>query len=351
MKSKVQWQVVRYAPKYRQAVLDLMELVQGHPTSPEAFSWWFEQNPTGDVNVCLGLHEGRAIGVSCHNTFRMLYKGQEHIISFPLNALTHPDYRGQGVYSRLERANEEHARQLGVPFMLSFPNAVSTPIFLGRLGWIKIATRRFCFRPLRCDRLAARVPVLKWISPLLKVCNPFFAAHRRIDQLGFSATSEEEFGDWADQIYDANRPTLPTCIARGRTYLTWRFMRDPSNKYRLFAIRDGGEVVGYVVLGKIQKRGVSIGYIANALMLPQYERLSVKVQNSFTGEFRALGVDLILGWPTAGPRGSRGWYNSGFLPLFKRPFFIYKEAAADISKQRFENCGNWFFQLGDLDFF
>ncbi len=348
--KQIQWNIVKYEPKYRNEVLQLMDFVQNHRTIPEEFIWWFENNPTKDLNIYLAVYNDKIIGMSCHNTFKMLIDGKEQIVTFPLNVITHPDYRGQGIFSKLELANEEHAKKMGFLFMLSFPNAVSTPIFLNRLGWKKIEPSLLYFRPLKCDALTKKSKYLTWALPAIKL-NLLFFRDTCLDNYGLSTEEATEFGIWTDEIYEANKDLLSNCIVRSKEYLNWRFIQDPNKKYTLFKVKDGNVIVGYIVLGIISKKNLTIGYAANSLLIPDYHHLYFQIQNSFNSYHKSSGADLILYWGSPFYQKASKPYLSGYLPYPRKLYFIYKINSTTQLKHNFKNYRNWFFQLGDLDFF
>ncbi len=349
--SRIQWDIVGYDTSYRAEVLELMELVQGHATTPQEFIWWFENNPTGDLNIYLGLHAGRVIAICCHSTFAMLYRGEERNVSIPLNVLTHPDYRGQGLFSNLEIASERDALEAGSAFMLGFPNKASMPILVKRLGWGRIETERLYFRPLRCERLARRVPVLELIAPAFIPFSALFRGGSDLSKLGLVADRVETFGEWADEIWEANKTTLPICMVRRKEYLNWRFCEDPKKKYSAWLIRKGDTAVGYCVLGSITKQQIHIGYVANSLMLPEYRELGFAIERTFIEHFREIEMDLVLRWHSSWEGPGRPYWKSKYLLLPKRLSFIYKSGSVQVEAREFEDSGNWFLQLGDLDFF
>ena len=349
--SRVQWDMVAYDTSYRTEVLDLMELVHGYATTPQQFIWWFEENPTGHRNIYLALHKRKVIAISCHSTFAMLYGGKERIISIPLNVLTHPDYRGQGIFSRLETANERDAVEAGFAFMLGFPNEASTPILVKRLGWHLIETGRLYIRPLRLERLARRAPVLKWIAPAFIPFNALFGGGGNLSKSGLEADRVETFDVWADEIWEANRMTLPICMVRRKEYLNWRFCEDPDKKYSVWLIRKGDTAVGYCVLGSTTKSKIRIGYVASSLMLPEYRKVSFEIERTFVECFREMDVDLVLHWDTSWARPRWPYWTYRYFLLPKQLKFIYKSGAVEVDAEEFEDRENWFLQLGDLDFF
>ena len=268
--SEKDWELVPYSPVFRQRVLGLMAEVQGHETSEAEFVWWFEQNPTKDLNIFLAVSGDRVIGVSCHNTFLMSIAGKREIISFPLNVLTHEDFRGRGIFSALEKANERHAEQFS--FMLSYPNAASTPIFV-KMGWERLLAPRLLVRPRRLDRLMRAVDRVAPISLLGRLANPFLQADvGRRSSLKLEPI--ERFETWADDLFAANEPRLGACIVRDSRYLNWRFVDDPNKKFTAFRALRGKTTVGYVVVGLTQKKGCRVAFLASGLLAPDIPNMA-----------------------------------------------------------------------------
>jgi hypothetical protein len=83
--------------------------------------------------------------------------GEEVEVGMPLRVATDPEFRGRGIFARLEGTNEERVRELGVRLLLTVPNAASTPIFLERLGWSALPSIRVWARlKLLRSRVRAR---------------------------------------------------------------------------------------------------------------------------------------------------------------------------------------------------
>ena len=115
----------------------------------EEFGWWFDRNPAGEGIVSLAVDGGEVVGVAAMSFFRTRLNGVETRLAIPVNVATDARYRGQGVFSTLEHANEEAAAASGSPLTVTFPNAKSYPIFVRRLGWIDLPRLRLWARPLR----------------------------------------------------------------------------------------------------------------------------------------------------------------------------------------------------------
>jgi GNAT superfamily N-acetyltransferase len=321
--SERDWEVEPYAPPRRAEVVSLMGAVQGHPTSEEEFAWEFERNPVGDLNVLLAIHAGEVVGISCHNTFRMRLGADEAVVSFPLNVLTREDFRGRGIFTTLERANEEHAARIGAPLMLSFPNAASTPIFLDRLGWTRLEAPRLLLRPLL----------------------PAVAGRARLAQ-GLRLELTDRFGDWANASWVARDEHPAREFVRDADYLNWRFVDRPGGRYRLQVLRREDEAVGFAVDGETVKRGRRLHFVAAMALAPGYESAAPALRSAVARGARARAT-LDLEQPS---QSVAALLRHGYVRVPKRLNMIAKALDSTYGGDWLTR-GPWAFRLGDLDFF
>lgn len=314
------WTAVLYDDSYRSRVVDLMSLVQAQPASREDFIWEFERNPVGELNIFLAVRDDEVIGMSCHNAFRLRVGEESFKCSFPLNVLTHPSHRGRGIFSTLESLNEERARDLGYPFMLSFPNALSTKIFLQRLGWSRL-----------------RPPLLLGRPPL----------RRDVERKGLRLSPANAFDASVDGWRQPG-PPQQVGFDRDHIYLNWRFVERPGRNYQVSIVEVDGVTIGYVVTGLVRKRGTAVRFIAALNLLPDRGHLYATARAAALADpqLAAAAVELDL----AG-FGRALWREaaSGFVPLPKKLNAIYKPLGSD--GNLIVRDPKWAIHLGDLDFF
>src|SRR3989304_2760847 len=151
------YETVCYILGQRAALVSLLARVGTTQLSDAEFTWWFERNPAGEGIVSLAVDAGEVVGVAAMSFFRTALNGSATRLAIPVNVATDPRYRGQGVFSTLERENEEAAAESGSPLTVTFPNGASYPIFMKRLGWIALPRLRLWARPLRASAVARYV--------------------------------------------------------------------------------------------------------------------------------------------------------------------------------------------------
>ncbi|HLE99117.1 MAG TPA: GNAT family N-acetyltransferase, partial [Gaiellaceae bacterium] len=257
------FEVVRYSADRRAALVSLLARVGTTQLSDEEFAWWFDRNPAGDGIVSLAVDAGDVVGVAAMSFFRTALNGVETRLAIPVNVATDPRYRGQGVFSTLERENESAAAASGSPLTVTFPNGASYPIFMSRLGWIDLPRLRLWARPLRAGAVVR------------------YALGRTGQRGGLGAPSPEprtirgldirlvdRFGPDMDELGRRAAAGYGSHFVRDAEYFNWRYLDSPRD-YRCFGAYRASELVGVAVVGHTFKHGISAGFLADLVVAPK----------------------------------------------------------------------------------
>lgn len=107
----------------------------GSPLSPDLWKWAYLDNPNGQPVVSLCYDEGRLVGH--YAAIAMPLTGQGVTLNSYLSVTTMvaASHRAQGVFVTLGEATYQAAADLGVDFVMGFPNAAATPGRRKRLHW------------------------------------------------------------------------------------------------------------------------------------------------------------------------------------------------------------------------
>ena len=155
--------VAEYGPSRRSDVADLTARVWGTRTDESELEWFYEGNPVRPASVLLAEEGDRILG-SVAISYQPL---AGVVVGFAVHLATDPEHRGRGIFSELQQANEERAREGGVSLLLTVPTAESARILTGRLDWTPLPSLRVWARPWPRRVRAARVerygdPYLDW---------------------------------------------------------------------------------------------------------------------------------------------------------------------------------------------
>jgi GNAT superfamily N-acetyltransferase len=145
--------VAEYGPSRRADVADLMARVWGERPAETELEWFYERNPVRPASVLLAEEDGRVVGSAAisYQPFR------GDLVGWAVHLATDPAYRGRGIFSELQSANEERARAAGVSLLLTVPTSDSARVLTGKLGWTQLPESvRLWARPWLPARLGIR---------------------------------------------------------------------------------------------------------------------------------------------------------------------------------------------------
>ncbi|HDL48707.1 MAG TPA: GNAT family N-acetyltransferase [Actinobacteria bacterium] len=116
-------------------IRNLFREVFGYQRADEHDRWLSFENPDGQSIATVA--EDRAQIVGCYTLLpTMLRLGKQNVLGAQsLDTMTHPDYRGQGMFTKLAIQTFELAGERGVKALYGYPNEASYPGFVRRLNW------------------------------------------------------------------------------------------------------------------------------------------------------------------------------------------------------------------------
>jgi GNAT superfamily N-acetyltransferase len=266
----------------------LLESAYGTAPAESEVEWWFG----GPVASQLRVEDGR--GADGVKLFRVGVHGEERLASFIVHAVTAPAARGEGVFSRLQRENEEWASAQGATIALGFTTATATKVLVGRLGWMLLGRPRV------------------WARPRLR--------------RGSTLEGEEIRG--FEPRHEQLDPNGPLHLLKDAAWLDWRY-RDSPRPYRLVEGKGGYAVVG------IGRHG---GVVAGALCELEGGRRVLR------RAVHAVRAPLVLALPSRGRRAL--FASAGFVPTPWRLNLVGRTLAPGEPLPR-----EWRLSLGDTDFF
>lgn len=294
--------------------LALMREVYGEAMSAAEFEWFFDRNPAG-ARILSVAEDGEGLaGALAMMPAQALVDGNEARVAFAVHAVTRAGVRERGIFSGLVLRNEQLAAAEGTALALGFPNPISGPILVEKLGWRDLDRMRLWARPLHPLRALQRLgggglPAAR--GPML-----------------------ERFTDAQERAWRAVQPRWGNCLVRNPAYLNWRYLESP-REYRAFVSEHGYAVVGHAV-----HKGVSAAVVCDLVGPPDEQRALLR---RCLREARG-GADAAIALPAPGQRAA--YLSLGFVPTPESMRVIGKPLRSDA-----ELPAEWYFSLGDTDFF
>jgi hypothetical protein len=237
------------------SVARLSRLVYGLDRSVESIRWLYERNPAGACAFWLANDRvtGEVIALRPLFPWRVRVEGHDMLVAQAGDAMTHPAYRGRGVFTRLVHRAWTELRDQQTPFSFSFPNpgalSVCRKVVVGdgtRVGThVPIQFRRMVY-PLSLQLLPASTTVP---ATVVRAVDRVYRRWRRPawapGHLSFFdiARFDAEF----DDLWRRAGNRFGVLTVRDSGYLNWRFIDAPSGRYRAVGVRAHGTLAGYIV--------------------------------------------------------------------------------------------------------
>jgi hypothetical protein len=312
----------------RSAILALCRSSLGwSPEDPDEtfFSWKHDDNPFGESPSWIAeTSDGVLIGLRVF--LRWGFRDERGKLVSAVRAVdtaTHPDWRGQGIFSRLTLGALPDLAADGVDVVFNTPNDKSMPGYL-KMGWSEVG----------------KVPIvarLGSIASLGRLRTARTAAELWSEPVAVGEWAAEAFGDQSAVEALLAGARRPGGFATDRTaaFLSWRYRFEPLH-YR--ALHLGASLSDGVIVFRVRRRGGALEATVCDVIAPRGARL----RSAFRHIARQVGADYLLA--SASSAGAA----TGFLPAVGLgPVLTWKP----INRTGIPAMSNLGLVLGDIELF
>jgi hypothetical protein len=347
------WTVREATPSDRADQARLFNTCFGKDKGADTFAWKYDRNPDGPAVSRVACDEqGRIVGGYSYMPRRFLCDGRPVVLMQASDAMTMPEWRGQGIFSGLDDIVCAACGEDGIRLAWAYSGRLSLNGFL-RNGWKLIGHAplwryRFRSRPglLRLGRLG---PLASSVAPLLDVYLGWRSRRR------FGAAREqvelrrlERFEPDVDELFSACAPRVGLVGVRSAEWLNWRYVDNPTSRQQAFGLYRGGQLVGYVVAEFHDGHAFLVDHLAR----DEADRLALL--GGFTAAAHAQGMAEATALqfshdPTVRPLLSLGYRRAhGDLPFRARFPFIVRTCRSDAAGEDLD-MARWRLSDGDRD--
>lgn len=309
----------------RPAILELLRVSLGREVDDRyeaLFAWKHIENAFGPSPAWVACDGDRVAGF--RTLMRWEFVDGDRVLRAvrAVDTATHPDYQGQGIFTRLTLYALDELAADGVDFVFNTPNDQSRPGYL-KMGWQEIGKLPTFVRPTRWTRVAriakARVPAQRWSTP---------------STAGADAREVLEDDEGIAALLDARGHSVGVATRISREFLRWRF-GTPLLGYRAM-VPEGGARNGLAIF-RVRGRGSAREAALVALLTRAGDRRTAARLVRSVARSADADYVLALGGATRPP---------GLVRLPKAgPILTWKPVAAPQPPSR------WDLTLGDIELF
>ena len=353
MKKGLSWVVREGDEKDLEGIFSLRKIVFGEMEKDKLderfWRWEYEKGPDGRAWIYIVEDENKIIGHFADIPRRFSVEGEVVLGTLSLDLMVHPDYWRKGIFAAMGRYGAQRVKQENGLLMTAFPIRSETIHGLKKIGWREVVKLPVLVYPIRFSGIVNRyfhfLPLSVFIGGVARFFYTLlFKARRRNESKQIEI---EEIVQLDDQFESFWRQALSLRLIMGirdRNYLTWRYLQHPTRNYTIYRAKKSGEMMGYIVLRKVELLNFNSSVIVDLLALDE-EVASALVEKGIQHS-RQDGADLLGFMVPKVHLYYKILRGMGFLPSFKTFLFMVHPLSG---RGIFLSPEKWYVNWGDSD--
>jgi hypothetical protein len=220
----------------------------GEIISNEYLSWQYIDNPSGFPLYSLASNDNQIIGQYLVIPIRYRFNDKFYSGTLSLNTLTHPDFQGKGLFTRMANSTYELCSSSSIDFTIGFPNPLSFGGFVKKLGFSELGKCNLLIKPIRPFHVFFDLISSKKIKHGGDL--PFTWLNYEKDNLilsSFNQKQKEEYNIFWDSLEKTQIIT-----EKDFEFIKWRYFDIPGRKYHIIQSKREDKITSICIL-RIEK--------------------------------------------------------------------------------------------------
>ncbi len=301
------------------AIAALFRLSFGRPIDTETWAWRYRKTPDGPGIIRLAWDGDVLAAHYAVSTIPFSIDGKEWLTGLSGTTMTHPRYRGLGLFPALAGEVYAEMERSGRAMVWGFPNRMSHHGFSQKLEWADIYEVPTFRLPLE---EAASLP-----SPRREVV--------------FLSRFDGRF----DRLWEEARGDYRVIGRRDRRSLAWRYAYCPFGRYRITGYVEDDRLLGYAVL-KPYGEEVHVVDLLTRLRDADVAEQLIRHAVEFS---RGRGARSVSLWLNVSHPLHRSLEKYGFRNEAPVAYWGGRRLAPQLSGQALFDFRNWHLTMGDSD--
>ena len=260
----------RFRENDEEKLLELWRITFHKEMNRGLWRWKYFDNPYSQTILLCESGEGEILALFGGIPFKGSREGKDVVIVQAMDIMSHPDFRGKGLFARTAQTFfETFCKNNPAEILYGFPGK-----FHFELG----------------KRVLGYAPLESGVS-YLKGETGVLASKKRTSLL--SIKKVETPGDQFDTLWEKCSADYPYAVVRQSEFLRWRFCRHPEKKYEIFCLKGilSKEIEGYAVLSLKEDAATLVD-----VLLPESEKTIAVFFYKMGLMLRSRGVRQIQTW-------------------------------------------------------
>lgn len=301
-------------------------LVTSYPDlgwSEQFMQWQYYDNPSGVAKSWVAKHNGNVIAnytaiphqLKLNNKLEKSWRVQD--------VITHPDYRGLGLYSLLSDSANEFLQSKEFPLNFTFPNENSHSVFIKR-NWIN----------------PNRIPLWILVEPENAIT----------PSLNIEVQPLSEFTHNDESIWKNYCDSRTIAVERSANFLNWRYIQNPRGGYSPFRLTDGDKSAICVIKSYENPKGEKYAHLMDYFFEDEFR--FEEIINFFLLFSKEKNIKLSSTWSQPNSEISRCLSENNFkLDVQLTRWHVLNINSHELNRSDVIDFSNWHISMGDSDVF
>lgn len=315
--------------------------------SEEHYRWKFQRflgSPSSYQYV--GDEAGKVVGYYAALPYSYQLDGVRYRCAMVCDVMTHPSYRGRGIFTRIGRYATGELAAAGLTFTTGYP--IRAEVIPGHLkvGWKIVQKMPTYVRPLGISGLLPRA-----LRPLGRLADALVRAAQfwtLRDDAGFSTqvygrdaffdqvADSEEYARFLSAWMDGQHNAL----VKDAGFLRWR-TDAPGTSYRFAVLRSGGKLVGMALARPTRLRGIETLALLDFMVLRSHLHGSRTLHHALANLARQERKDVVACMASASWAKAYRFSGSCYLRTSAEFSLIVKKLDAAVADELLVGEGRW----------
>lgn len=315
--------ISEYKKGDEKSILELFKIVFNKELDIKYWNWRFINNPQKKQSIQLVWNNNLLVGHYAVFPVEMICNNEKILSGLSMTTMTHPDYAGQGIFTKLakELYNKE-AQKNGMDLVWGFPNNNSHRGFVKNLEWKNILL-------IPSFSLQTSKIVGAKLSEKINKITEFKIQHE-------------------SAYLKITQPFLLK-VNKSQEYLNWRYVENPSVEYQIFEIEI--EDVKYFFVAKLFNsfdfEGEKELDILEFNLPPNFNVIKECINHLIAYYHETEPVKINM-WLPLNDSKQIDLEKIGFQNISPVTYMGFKTLRSGLNVN-FENANNWSFSMGDSD--
>jgi hypothetical protein len=236
------------------------ELDEVEATDKNSILHWRHEmmgNPVGPPVISLAQSGRRVVSHVAMQPKRLRALGSTVLAYQWIDVMTHPEFRGTGLLTRVEELGEAEARGQGCSYFLGFPNKNSFGPYVGKYGSSVVSPLTLLVRPQGLLEEVLPAPAqAAWrdVTEAISIPGRERPTSGRVGEIDLF---DSRFAESCERF----SCEYAVMFERSVELLNWRYVEVPRRTYRLYALDGGDGCDGFAAYRVADHKGIPIGVL------------------------------------------------------------------------------------------